>query len=249
MKTVLAVTLGMQAVLVAALILAPEETARGYAVILSFLTITLLSSRLVAKEHEEPSPEIEKVIEERVQSKTEHLVELVIQYEQQATTDALTGLLNRRGGEDSIQHHIARSQRVKTAISFILVDIDHFKRVNDQFGHAIGDTVISGVAHSLKTTVRTADLAIRWGGEEFLICLPDTDLAGAIVAAEKIRKTLEKIDFGTSEPVTASFGCAELGEDPFNLALARADMNLYIAKSKGRNQVFPQSLQKMLDRS
>ena len=161
----------------------------------------------------------------------------------------MIGLLNRRGGEESINHHIARCIRVGTAMSFILVDIDYFKRVNDELGHAVGDTVISGVSHALKTTVRTADFAIRWGGEEFLICLPDTDLAGAITTAEKLRKTIQKIDFGTSSPITVSLGCSELGGDPFNIALARADMNLYLAKSKGRNQVFPQSLQKMLDRS
>ncbi len=248
MKTVLAVTLGMQAVLVAALILVPS-LGRGYPITLGLVTIVLLSIRLKKKQDLEIEKVIEQVVEERVQSKTEVLVELVHHYEQQAMTDALTGLLNRRGGEESIQHHAARCVRVKTAMSFVLVDIDNFKKVNDKYGHAAGDQVISGVANILKKVVRTADFVIRWGGEEFLVVLPDTDLAGAITTAEKLRVAVAMLDIESAMPVTISLGCAELGEDQFHIALARADMNLYLAKSKGRNQVFPKTLQMMLDRS
>lgn len=192
--------------------------------------------------------EVEKVVEQKVAERTEQLTELVSQFEKQAMTDALTSLLNRRGGEETIGHHIARSMRINTAISFILVDIDHFKKVNDTHGHAIGDLVLSGVAQCIKKILRNSDFAIRWGGEEFLVCAPDTDLMGAITLAEKLRKAIEKLDFDITK-VTASFGCAELGHDPFNVALARADVALYFAKSKGRNQVFPTSVYKVLDES
>lgn len=169
-------------------------------------------------------------------------------FEKAATTDALTGLLNRRGCEEAINVNIARTRRIKTAFSFILCDIDHFKSVNDKFGHSTGDMVITGVARALRENLRISDFAGRWGGEEFLVCLPDTDLAGAVLVAEKLRVAVERIDFDIPS-VSISLGCAELGEDDFNVVLARADMNLYMAKSKGRNQVFPNSLQKMLDRS
>ena len=235
--------------LVAALILVPSSIGRGYPITIGLVTIVLLGFRLFEKQSPEIEKAIEQVVEERVQLKTEALVELVSHYEQQAMTDALTGLLNRRGGEESIQHHAARCTRVKTAMSFVLVDIDHFKRVNDRHGHAMGDDVISGVAQILKKVVRTADFVCRWGGEEFLVVLPDTDLSGAITTAEKLRVAVALTDFGTATPVTVSLGCAELGEDQFHIALARADMNLYLAKSKGRNQVFPKTIQMMLDRS
>lgn len=161
------------------------------------------------------------------------------EYEQQASTDAMTGLLNRRGGEASISNHIARSQRIASPISFLLVDIDKFKDFNDKYGHALGDTVISLVASCLRNNIRASDFAIRWGGEEYLICLPDTDLRGSINVAEKLREQAELVESHNGLKITISVGCAELGQDDFQVALARADMNLYFAKSKGRNRVFP----------
>lgn len=161
-------------------------------------------------------------------------------YEQAAATDALTGLLNRRGGEEAISPHIARSRRIKTAISFILIDVDRFKDINDTYGHSVGDVVLETVAKTTKQHLRTSDLAVRWGGEELLVVLPDTDLAGAVKVAEKLRMAIALIDFESSPiSVTASFGCSELGDDDFQVAIARADMQMYLAKSQGRNRVCP----------
>src|SRR5690606_18779345 len=108
--------------------------------------------------------EIQDIVEAKVAARTKKIEALMAQYEQQAVTDVLTGLLNRRGGEESIKKHIACSRRIKTAISFILMDIDNFKKVNDRYGHATGDLVISGVTNALKQQLRTADIGIRWGG-------------------------------------------------------------------------------------
>lgn len=239
MRVALSVMLGAQVATVAAALI----FGLGPAIALNFFTMALIVLQLAKKQNEPPPEKLEKIVEDRVAIQTEKMKALMAQYEQQAMTDALTGLLNRRGGEESIEKHIYRSRRVKTAISFVLMDIDHFKKINDRYGHATGDLVISGISNALREHLRTADFGIRWGGEEFLICLPDTDLSGAIIVAEKLRTIIEKLDFDIT-PVTVSMGCAELGEDPFHVALARADMHLYFAKSKGRNQVFPNSLQK-----
>lgn len=169
------------------------------------------------------------------------------EYEQQASTDALTGLLNRRGGEAAITNHISRSKSLSSPLSLLLLDIDHFKNVNDKYGHAVGDSVITSVANCLKSNLRSSDVVMRWGGEEYLILLPDTDLQRAINTAEKLREQITRVDVQHAV-VSVSIGCAELGQDDFTIVLARADMNLYFAKSKGRNRVFPDFDQNILDR-
>jgi diguanylate cyclase (GGDEF)-like protein len=212
------------------------ETANSMAAGLSAATIAIL---LVSLRRKETHSSIEQLVEARVTERTNNLVAQMTEYEQQASTDALTGLLNRRGGEAAITNHVARSQRLASPISFLLVDIDKFKDFNDRCGHAVGDTVISSVASCIRNSIRASDVAIRWGGEEYLICLPDTDLPGAINTAEKLRQQVELIEVPGNMRVTISAGCSELGQDDFQVALARADMNLYFAKSKGRNRVFP----------
>lgn len=185
--------------------------------------------------------DFQSALQSRVESRTKELEERMSAFEQVAMTDALTGLLNRRGGEEAILPHIARSRRIGTAISFVLVDIDHFKNINDTYGHAIGDRVLEAVAHTIKHNLRVADFAIRWGGEEILVCLPDTDLAGSVLVAEKLRMAIALIDLEAKKlTITASFGCAEMGDDDFPVVLARADMQMYLAKAQGRNRVCPQ---------
>lgn len=211
-------------------------TANTMAAGLSAATIAVL---LVGFRRKEMRSSIEELVEARVAERTNNLVAQMTEYEQQASTDALTGLLNRRGGEAAITNHVARSKRLASPISFLLIDIDNFKIFNDQYGHATGDIVISSVASCLRDTIRASDIAIRWGGEEYLICLPDTDLHGAISTGEKLRQQVEGLDIQGNLKVTISVGCSELGQDDFQVALARSDMNLYFAKSKGRNRVFP----------
>jgi diguanylate cyclase (GGDEF)-like protein len=155
----------------------------------------------------------------------------------QALTDELTGLNNRRAGEQAIAREVARSLRTERPLSFALFDVDHFKRVNDTHGHAMGDVVLREVARYLLAFLRRGDTAVRWGGEEFLVILTDVSIDGAQSFAERVRKAIELLRVGEIGPITISAGTAEMvpGEDPEG-ALARADANLYIAKAQGRNR-------------
>lgn len=155
-----------------------------------------------------------------------------------ALTDSLTGLPNRRGGESACRRELARASRNRTPVSFLVVDIDHFKRVNDELGHAAGDGVIRGVGELLLRSLRTSDHAARWGGEEFLAILPDTNTAGARVIAERFRLAVEQASLHPALQVTVSIGAAQW--DPgerAETAIGRADTALYAAKHAGRNQV------------
>lgn len=158
--------------------------------------------------------------------------------EELATSDQLTGLNNRRSLEAKLDAEIERSNRYHEALSIIMFDIDHFKHVNDTWGHAVGDEVLKQMSRIASALVRGPDDLFRWGGEEFLIVAPHTDLQGALVLAEKIRLAIESDTFPTAGKLTASFGVAELRpaedrEDCFK----RVDQALYRAKNAGRNRV------------
>lgn len=159
-----------------------------------------------------------------------------------ATTDSLTGLLNRRALLDRVSQELRRAARYRDSLSVILLDIDHFKHINDERGHASGDAVLASVARLLATAVRNCDIIARWGGEEFVIALPSTSINGARDLAERLRKTLENeviLDTdGDRVPVTASFGVAALAkDDSMEQLVDRADRAMYTAKSAGRNRV------------
>jgi two-component system cell cycle response regulator len=169
------------------------------------------------------------------------MAELVEQSQRLACVDVLTGLLNRRALSGALATEVARSQRYGHSLSLVMVDVDHFKSINDRFGHATGDEVLKAVAANLEKARRTSDVAGRWGGEEFVVALSCTDAAGAAMAGERLRRALaaEAIAVGGEElRVTASFGVATLlpGET-MDACLARADRALYAAKSGGRNRV------------
>jgi len=159
-----------------------------------------------------------------------------------ATTDALTGLFNRRALIEWGNREVARATRYKDSLSIILLDVDHFKQINDHRGHAAGDAVLAGLGRMLAERVRSCDLVARWGGEEFVVALPSTPLDGATRLAERLREALEGhviLDTrGERVPVTASFGVSELeaGESLEHL-VDRADRAMYAAKSAGRNRV------------
>ncbi len=184
---------------------------------------------------------------EQLANRAKELQDLVRLYEQahlEALTDPLTTLYNRRAFHDQVGKLMAGAQRKRAPLSIILGDIDHFKRFNDTYGHASGDLAIRFVAELMRQTVRQSDVAARWGGEEFIICLPDTSLRDALLVAERIcaRSAARDLhaDDGTTLPrVTLSVGVATLhhGEDTLETIVARADQALYIAKAKGRNQV------------
>jgi diguanylate cyclase (GGDEF)-like protein len=213
--------------------------------VLSIITIVVLLRGLRGVPKRIPS--IEELIEVKVSERTNVLVAQMSEYEQQASTDAMTGLLNRRGGEAAITSQVSRSKDSTSPLSFLLIDIDHFKKVNDSYGHTIGDEVITAVANCLKKNIRASDVAVRWGGEEYLVVLQDTDICGAVTTAEKLREQVALLEVQKTT-ISISVGCAELGDDDFQVAVARADMNLYFAKSKGRNRVFPDFDKNVLDR-
>ncbi|MCE2899955.1 MAG: GGDEF domain-containing protein [Gemmatimonadetes bacterium] len=165
--------------------------------------------------------------------------------EQLAQTDPLTQLLNRRALTERITAEMERALRYDSTMALLMVDLDHFKKVNDTYGHLVGDDVLRDVAQLLATTIRASDIVARYGGEEFLVLLPETDEVGAESFAERIRVAVEQHAFARDTifgplGLTASVGVAvfpaariESVEDLF----ARADAALYRAKADGRNRV------------
>ncbi|HTJ96901.1 MAG TPA: sensor domain-containing diguanylate cyclase [Rhodocyclaceae bacterium] len=158
-----------------------------------------------------------------------------------ALTDKLTGLANRQALDMAIQRDIAESKRSKVGIAAILIDLDHFKVINDTHGHLAGDAVLSTLAASVRAQLREGDLIGRWGGEEFLVMLRDTDLDAAMLVAEKIRKCVETTETVYAEQhfrLTTSLGVALLRDgDTQDSLINRADRALYAAKQDGRNRV------------
>lgn len=155
-----------------------------------------------------------------------------------ATTDPLTGLYNRHKLEPLIAAEMQRTDRYHTPMSLVLFDVDHFKKVNDGYGHQMGDEVLVRLARLVPNLLRSGDLLARWGGEEFLILIPGCDGPMAFQAAEKLREAIANMMFDDLGSVTCSFGVAEHvpGETGTEL-IARADAALYLGKSSGRNQV------------
>ena len=157
-----------------------------------------------------------------------------------ASTDALTGLSNRRSLETTLRRMVAQALRMNSSLGALMLDLDHFKQINDQFGHGKGDEALAAVGVVLRDTVRQSDFAGRYGGEEFLILLPDTDEEGAKVIAEKIRSSLAEILVtGLDRRITASVGVAILPVHALDAEtlVQEADRALYVAKSKGRDRV------------
>ena len=164
--------------------------------------------------------------------------ELASALAQDAHSDALTGLFNRRKFNDLCAAEIARSIRYATPLALIMVDVDHFKSVNDEHGHLVGDRALVDVAKTLGERMRSTDSLCRWGGEEFMILAPHLDLEDAVRMADKLRLAVADADFGPAGRITCSFGVATLceGDRAIDLIL-RADTCLYRAKRTGRNCV------------
>jgi len=155
-----------------------------------------------------------------------------------ANTDGLTGIYNRSKIEQILTIEVLRSRRYKHPLSIIIADVDHFKIVNDTYGHTVGDVVLTGIASLMKQHVREVDTVGRWGGEEFLIVCPDTTAEGAKKLAEKLRKKIEKHHFREIGIKTVSMGIAQIGKDDWDEDMIKhADKNLYKAKREGRNRV------------
>jgi len=160
----------------------------------------------------------------------------------ESRTDALTGLPNRRSFNESIQHRIGEIRRYGGELSFVILDVDHFKNFNDTYGHLLGDDVLREVADVLSRTVRDADIATRMGGEEFGVIMPSVGLHEAGQAAERLRQAIEQCSVqyeGQRLQVTASFGVTEVHPaDHPEQVIDRADQALYAAKQAQRNAVW-----------
>lgn len=162
--------------------------------------------------------------------------------EKKLNQDQLTGAFNRRAYEKRIREEMARFMRYNNNLSLLVIDADHFKRINDDYGHAIGDKCLQEIIKRTIPLLRENDMLARYGGEEFVVIMPETDAEGAVVAAEKIRKTIEKIEFIYKKEkvrVTVSIGASQASpEDTDHQQIfERADVAVYRAKEAGRNRV------------
>ncbi|HEY5959729.1 MAG TPA: diguanylate cyclase, partial [Polyangiaceae bacterium] len=187
---------------------------------------------------------LEAIIEQKQQLEQD-LREANARLERLASIDELTGLLNRRALEEALRRDLARADRDSKPISVLLLDVDHFKHVNDTWGHPAGDAVLTMIGSMLQRSQRTSDVAGRYGGEEFMCVLPSTDLDGARVVAERIRTALLERTVpsnGKFIQVSVSIGIAtERGpgcRTAYDTIVRRADEQLYRAKAAGRNRVF-----------
>jgi diguanylate cyclase (GGDEF)-like protein len=166
------------------------------------------------------------------------LKEANLQLEKLATVDTLTGLANRRALDQRVEFEYRFALRHKTAFSVVMLDLDDFKSVNDQQGHAGGDEVLRQVGHALATTMRTLDLAARYGGEEFVVLLPGADTDGAVLFCERFRKVMKQADSAPC-PISASLGIAAMDATTISgqHLIQRADEAMYVAKRSGKDRV------------
>jgi diguanylate cyclase (GGDEF)-like protein len=155
-----------------------------------------------------------------------------------ATTDSLTGIANRREFSSVMASEVDRAKRYGAPLSLIMYDIDYFKRVNDTFGHNVGDYILQALTGLVKENIRANDVVGRWGGEEFVLLMPQSDIEAARNAAEKLRLAIAEYQFDKIGKLTVSFGVAAFEpQDDLNSLLKRVDDALYLAKERGRNRV------------
>lgn len=180
----------------------------------------------------------------RVVEMQQQLVEMAKQLEELSGRDDLTGIFNRRHFRKTVARAFDHSRRYKRPLSVAIIDVDHFKRVNDCFGHQTGDSVLAEVAKRFLRSVRSSDYLARYGGEEFVVLLPETQLGDAVTFGEKLRAAIASspvaIAGGEALPLTVSVGAASLAHTQFNSAaemIRAADQALYRAKRNGRNRV------------
>ena len=180
-------------------------------------------------------------LENMVRDRTHELVKLNGQLELTARTDGLTGLNNRRYMSERITDEFARFARHGKAFSLVIADVDWFKKINDSFGHQVGDCILKSIADDLRTEIRACDSVARWGGEEFLLLFPETDAKQAVILVERLRKQIADKVFcceNNQLHVAMTFGIAAAKEgDTVDNMMKRADDALYKGKHEGRNRV------------
>ena len=201
------------------------------------LLAVLAAGMLVIMKYALMRARLEKLVDER----TEDLRVQAEEFERQATHDKLTGLPNRRHADSYLQQQVDLAQRRKRTGAIALADVDHFKRINDGYSHAIGDQVLERVAGILREGCRKTDFVSRYGGEEFMLYFPDTGVDRAMQVCSELRQAIESADWSEIAPdfgVTISFGLAEIRDDAHSRTiLDEADTRLYRAKREGRNRV------------
>jgi diguanylate cyclase (GGDEF)-like protein len=193
------------------------------------------------KDESYPIKEIEarsQVLEKMVHERTHELEIAKEKLEKLAETDCMTGLYNRMKLDQILSAEIQRAQRYQSVFSIILFDLDNFKEINDNYGHQTGDQVLTELAKVIGQRVRSTDYIGRWGGDEFMIISPETNLENASLLAEIIRVTLKTHDFGLPCSVTSSFGITSWKEnDIASTLIDRVDKALYKSKRSGKNQI------------
>ena len=184
---------------------------------------------------------MESTIETRTKElaqQNEKLRQLHVALEHQAKFDHLTGINNRRAYEEKAESYLSRLGGKPDDLAIALIDIDHFKGINDTYGHPVGDQILVALAQMLEKNIRPQDVVARWGGEEFILLFPSTPQREAYVVCERIRRAIESVGFGPVKQVTVSIGlCGNEANEPLNRFVNRVDKKLYRAKETGRNKV------------
>ena len=185
-----------------------------------------------------------KQAKEKAEKFAQQLKKANRQLREMAFRDGLTGLYNHRYFQDLMNHELSRARRYKKPLSLIMLDLDHFKKINDEYGHPVGDIVLKEVSRAIQNTIRDCDIAARYGGEEFVVVLPETELKGAAVVAERLRKTVELLKITANDlciNATISVGLAcnleSQGIKEKSEIISEADSALYNSKNTGRNKI------------
>ncbi len=216
-----------------------------YGSMIFFIVFSIVIAEMYAKRFKETGflydqlADINENLENIIEDKTSKLRALNQKLKVQAETDGLTGLMNHNTVIKVLGNEIERAKRYEREMSILMMDVDHFRRINSLYGHIEGDRVLAGISETLSSCLRQTDIIGRYGGEEILIVLPDTPASEAVITAERLRRKVEDVDVGLkNERVTISIGVAWLREDDDALKIIdRADCRLYEAKRSGRNKV------------
>lgn len=225
----------------------PEDVSLMAVPLLGPAEDTVIGALNVSRSPDEP---FENEEQETLQA-VSHLISLAIRnarlyrkMRELSVRDELTGLYNRRYGQETLTRELMRARRFQRDLGVLMIDIDHFKKFNDRYGHPMGDLMLKEFANLLEASVRDVDLVTRWGGEEFLLILPNTDLSGANTAAEKIRRNVKQHRFESLQAPQASLFTVSIGvaafpeiESGIEALIEGADKALYAAKTAGRNRV------------
>jgi diguanylate cyclase (GGDEF)-like protein len=204
--------------------------------------LVMLADHTAQKQTEDQIARLSAELAKRAVERVE-LAQTIQELEELALRDPLTGLLNRRAFQERLEGEVARAQRHGSELSLLLVDIDHFKRINDSYGHVVGDVALTHVAHVLGAERRVSDVVARYGGEEFALLAPHTTRDGALALAERLRQAVRTRPYrvrGGQELLCVSVGVATLSvrvDRAAELLIDAADRALYVAKREGRDRV------------